>query len=1067
MPDHTPQERQKEYLRKKQAGIDITLSRYAEYRKNKDAGVSPPPSVEIPAVLPSTPVEPTPAPVGEVPTQDAPDSDIMEWIQQQSFRPAAQVVPGRTEADIAALDPNVGPFPEERPTGERLMKQLFPKPVSRRIGAYVAEQVPIPGQAALGGALLAAPGLSKVIGTLDAIQQAEVIPKLLASMAFDPHAGEASVGGTGERIAGLLEAQEKKPFADRLFEEGIFDPGLFLGAPARKVAQKGISEAAQQAGLGRLAAQEATERLTEPLRRLAEIGRRAEPAQPPISEGLQNLVNRGVIKQPGIRLDTPEIPSLESWVEKATQAGASEEGIAVLREAVKAQGKSEFFDGIETSATDMAASTFMKTGKFDDFVALSPSPTQRTGPRGGNISESGFTVDQEFEATQFQEVGRAGANWADPTRLIQAIDFGFFGKALQKGLMWPTRRTSLAASEWASGIHNELSTIFQTHGIKSINPVQTRRRLDAAGDVLEEIGTNELVVDDNLLVQQHSRLLEKFSPEERIQIVRTAKDIRRFYDKILDMQNAMRLKRGQTLIEKQQNYRPWVRQSNIWSKAGLSDQEAKAITDTPALPDFIHPNEAFNPRAKHRVGGLEGYEKIRNIERLTRDYVESARKDIFYTNIIQNGKAHIRGLRRKGVPIAAEAVENWIMEAYAGKLPGLSQSIRGIIPPTAIVKLPKGRQLELPVLNAAFALRRSLTRSVFPFNWSWNLFIQTSSASLTLMRYGTTSTLQGMDFLVNPAVRKAVHKNAYSAIIKRRPSGRYSMQDVGPGVGSPGDNQRSAVETVEGWANFLTNIIEDNLTGISVRAAYHDGVRKGYKGRELWEYASEGGSKTQSMYNLEDLPGVLRNREVGTVAPFMTFAFEVMNSVRELGIGVGRIGANRTHNNRLVMLAHWFGAMFAFNAMGEKFNNRQPWQLSSFVPFYATLIQGTETYGQRGAPTYVAYTADLKKGIEHLMKYGNWKALRRWGIRYHMIGGTQINRTMEGIEAVIEGEVTDVKGRRKFKVSEDEWFKAITQGPYSTSEGRDYIDKLNKQKGPIYKKTGIPTYPGFPGREER
>ena len=80
------------------------------------AGVSPPPSGE--------PLAPSPAP-GEVPTQDAPDSDIMQWIQQQSFRPAAQVVPGRTEADIAALDPNVGPFPEERPTGERLMKQLF------------------------------------------------------------------------------------------------------------------------------------------------------------------------------------------------------------------------------------------------------------------------------------------------------------------------------------------------------------------------------------------------------------------------------------------------------------------------------------------------------------------------------------------------------------------------------------------------------------------------------------------------------------------------------------------------------------------------------------------------------------------------------------------------------------------------------------------------------------------------------------------------------------------------------------------------------------------------------
>jgi hypothetical protein len=73
-----------------------------------------------------------------------------------------------------------------------------------------------------------------------------------------------------------------------------------------------------------------------------------------------------------------------------------------------------------------------------------------------------------------------------------------------------------------------------------------------------------------------------------------------------------------------------------------------------------------------------------------------------------------------------------------------------------------------------------------------------------------------------------------------------------------------------------------------------------------------------------------------------------------------------------------------------------------------------------------------------------------------MLGGTQINRTLKGIEAVADGEVTDVRGRQLFEVSPDDWKKAVSQGPYSTSPGREYIDKLNESKGPGYRYTGIP-----------
>jgi hypothetical protein len=394
------------------------------------------------------------------------------------------------------------------------------------------------------------------------------------------------------------------------------------------------------------------------------------------------------------------------------------------------------------------------------------------------------------------------------------------------------------------------------------------------------------------------------------------------------------------------------------------------------------------------------------------------------------------------------------MEAYAGKPTGLSKGLRATVLPD-------------PLRKGMFALRRSLTRAVFPLNWTWSIFVQTSSAALTIKNFGVTSTVQGMDYLLNPSIRKAVQENAYSVIVKRRSGGRFAQQDVGPGVGSSAEAQRSAVETVEGWANFLTNILEDNLTGMSVRAAYHDGVRKGFKGRELWEYASEGGAKTQSMYNMEDLPGLLRTREVAAVVPFQTFAFEVFNHVRELGIGLGRIGADKTRRNRMVMLAHWVGAMAAFNMVGDRVNNRKPWQLSSFVPFWATITAGMDPQNPWGQLLPLRYGADFEKSVMSFVRHGDWKKLRTWAIRYHMLGGTQINKVIQGIEAIAEGEVSDVRGRKKFDVSQDEWFKAISQGPYSTSEGREYIDKLNESKGPGYEYTGIPTYKGFPGREKR
>ena len=50
------------------------------------------------------------------------------------------------------------------------------------------------------------------------------------------------------------------------------------------------------------------------------------------------------------------------------------------------------------------------------------------------------------------------------------------------------------------------------------------------------------------------------------------------------------------------------------------------------------------------------------------------------------------------------------------------------------------------------------------------------------------------------------------------------------------------------------------------------------------EYMNNAIMRTQSMYNFEDRVGMLQSKEVGAVAPFQSFAFEMMNWLRELGL---------------------------------------------------------------------------------------------------------------------------------------------------------------------------------------
>lgn len=744
----------------------------------------------------------------------------------------------------------------------------------------------------------------------------------------------------------------------------------------------------------------------------------------------------------------------------------------------------EFYEAVVDSQLDMASTSYLQRGDFRRFIAQMPEFTKLTADEAADLAiavrvtkagrevpamrKSGFFVNQEFADFAHVDVGYVSGMWQDPTRMMQAIDGGFFGGATQKYVLWPTRRTVLASIRFGDEEKMAYRFIQEQYGM-----VGKKRLRQTAGDVIQHISHDEAKVPIKQLLQKSDilKFVKRLKPADQERVVRYAQATRRTFDDLIDKQNLARVKRAQDSIPYRDNYRPWVIETNIWSRLSGLRKRPPAVMERPQLPDFVKPTQPFNPRALAREGGMYKYHKERDLQKLVFDYVDTATKDIFNTNIVHNAKIHAQVLRSKGLASSSALIDDWAAEAYAGITPGIARGIRRVVP--------------MKVIQPGLWLRRRLTSAVFPLNWTWNLFVQTSSGALTLMRYGVRNSIRGLDYLFSPTARRWTRENAYSAIIKQRRAGKVAYQDLGAGIEQTLKFQGSALEKFEHYLNFFTNTLEDALTGCSVRAAYHDGLRMGFRGRALTEYASEGGAKTQSMYNLQDLPGVLRSKEIGALAPFQTFAFEVFNSTRELNIIgirriVGRAGAYETISatsalgkatiaKRLRMITEWFAALTVINLYVDKAINRKPWNASSFIPFWAVMTGGVNAGNPWNQILPLRYSQELHSGIISLLKYGDWRKMRKWAVRYHIPAGVQVERMLGGMEAVMEGRVTDVRGRTLFEVPPEEALRAILMGAYQTEQGKEYIDKMQESKGFLYEHLGIPMpelgEPEEPGRQ--
>lgn len=792
---------------------------------------------------------------------------------------------------------------------------------------------------------------------------------------------------------------------------------------------------------------------------------------------MRNRANRTQPKEPMQKTSTvPEDVSktlikedlkLESKPELAEQyadAVAKER----VKQARKVHAKLSGFE-IAESAFDKASGAFIETGDFNAYLKAIPDIGDLTPQQVGRLTEGAFAKIKGGKSQKYairksgfyalekfrkgfegkKDVPKIDLFAIDPTRGIQRIDGGRFGGLAQKFILWPTRRATIARLQWQDAQKKRFHNVLETHNVKSAKDAR------AVGHVLEFIGTEDVAISPKKLLQNpeisagiKSRLGQRRLNKKANDIVRAAQETRKLLDEWRDAQNQMRGKRKQDLIPKIEKYRTWVIERNLVSRVFGFAMRPREVMEKPVPPDFIQPNQPPNPRAMKRSGLLRKYRKEENIIKLVPDYIDTAGRDIFDTNIIHNNKIHAKVLRDVGMPNAAEFIENWTAEAYAGVPHRVTRAVQLI---------PEPLSYSVDFLKL---VRRNLTRAVFPLNWTWNMFVQTSSAGLTVARHGLKNSIKGLRVFVDKDLSQAIDKNCYSYILKKRWGGSPVYQDLAQGIDKMRSLQATRIETIEHYMNWMTRTFEDVLTKHAIASAFFDGkTRLRLEGRALWEYASDGGAKTQSMYNHADLVGPLRAKEVGVVAPFQTFCFEVLNTVREMDFPVirklGKAGEYQTllmkspegkalMSRRLKILGRWFVAMQVSNAIAEKAMGRKPWQPSSFVPFFAIM---TGMGYQRPLP--IQYREDLKRGIRNVIEYENPNELISWATRYHVPAGLQINRMMEGAQAVWDGAVTDVTGREKFKIKgTSEKVKAVAMGPYKTEAGREYFkSKKEKKKG--------------------
>ncbi len=637
------------------------------------------------------------------------------------------------------------------------------------------------------------------------------------------------------------------------------------------------------------------------------------------------------------------------------------------------------------------------------------------------VRKAGPWVPEEFTGAKFVDVSEHVGGYEDITRLIQRMDGSLTvaqkvpmkGQAgmLERYVLWRSRKMSMQHLNWVNEKLRKGIEIFK--GVKK----------NSAKDIE--------ITDALRETEPH--------PEATVADIRLqANQLRNFFNETINEQNAMRRIRRQPLIKYRLWYSPEImRDITMWERFGMIGKKVKEIMSAADLPDYVFPNKPYNARELAREHGIPYEDRILSAIKLMELYIVSAGQDIFNTSIIQNNKAFIQQLESLGYKNSANSLGAWTAEAYAGIKPQIDRTF----------KVSPG------VSRVARKFNSIRNMGVFPLNFSWSLLTQTSSFALTIGRYGAINSMRGMLDYLDAHKLQMISKTYYSYVVKASDSGAVTQQDAGNRLARKMRIYTTPQDMINDWSTIFLEEIEKALTAISIQAAYYDGKSRGLEGEALLNFASDGGGKTQSMYNDEDKPRMLRALTVKTLAPFQTFNFEVMNTLREWA---GKTGTPPdTKMAAIWTLIRFLAACSLFSTIAKRLANKEVWSWSRpplpfsefwFSPIYKKLA-GEYAGNAAGLTSPVQSATSIAQGINDWLDAGDTRRIRNELIRYGagffgIPGGGQISRTVDTLIAYSKGGLYDKAGKRMFKVeTPQDLAQGVFSGVWTTKGGREYLEK--------------------------
>jgi len=712
----------------------------------------------------------------------------------------------------------------------------------------------------------------------------------------------------------------------------------------------------------------------------------------------------------GAKIPVPESPSRPGGLSRAAEAGRLDSSTRAFVENLPEN------EGL--SAPDA----------INRGVAIKPNGKPYTRKSGNSTSQLYLDEVKQY-GRETKPTDRELLNprlWA-LTADGRAVRPDGYGGANYREVIVPTREATLVRDNAIGADKGRVAQIHRKHRITDEKKAST---------ILEKVGEEELNIPPEELITTPS-----FKGHTQNEIA-WAQEIRGVLNGLHEDANIGRAKAGRPQIGFINKYMSHMRERNtIWDDFVAKKNEDVGAGAAP-LPDFINPNQPVNPHAKPRLA--RGNKYNRNAFDVIDNYIDNMHKDTYNTPIIENGKIHAQALRDAGQPINARWLESWLSETYAG-VPGAVDR--------AISLTPKNAR----VLDS---VRGKLQGAIFSWNASWTTFIQTSSAALTFGRFGRHMIPGAIDWFGSQKYRSQLRSDSYTLQTKGRQRGSFVSQDMDKPIKV---DRFTNFEKVDNVGTYLGRVVEHHLTGMSEAAGRRKGQARGLKGKDLDNFGADAGANTQSMYNLEDLPGILRNKSVKTGLPLQTFSMELFSMFREIK---GTVGEITPLNQRMAMGLRLVGAMYAVNAVNEELIGRKPFTLQSGIPFVGPLIGAARGKAEKGFsnqnPIVLAGIAEeFYLGYNDLLRTGNTKRLKRalitWGSAAAGVkGGVQLNRVYDTVEAIANGgDVLNNQGEPKFNIQGEE-LRSLFSGPSRTQAGIEF-SRSNKRPSAIeafQKRTG-------------